>query len=327
MNIISIITPLILVALLGFICTKSKWLSREQLNTLSKFTFSISIPAFLFYQMAKADLSSQISVPLFAAFYLPVLTCYLITWLISYYFYPYFTEYRFEKSLHKNSAASAVFALSASYSNTVIVGLPVLLAAIGEQVISIVFLIVAFHSAVLFALTAVLSAESPAQSLDKKKVRHNYLYWFSFIKHTLNNPLIISILSGLAVNLLGITLPIFLQESLALIGKPAITLALFILGGSLAFYHVHQALKLISIACISKLILLPCLVFCTTHYIFELNPLTAIVLVILSACPTGVNAHLIAITHQQHQQAVAGTVVISTLLSTITIPLWLSFML
>ena len=87
MNMMAIIIPLIVVALLGFICTKSRWLSSEQLNTLSKFTFSISIPAFLFYQIAKADLSSQVSPQLFAAFFLPLLTCYLLAWLINYYFY------------------------------------------------------------------------------------------------------------------------------------------------------------------------------------------------------------------------------------------------
>lgn len=323
MNVVAIIAPLILVGLLGFICTKSRWLSREQLDTLSKFTFSISIPSFLFYQMAKADFSSQVSSQLFAAFYLPVLTCYLISWLINYYFYNDKSNENTEQSPHKNSAASAVFALSASYSNTIIVGLPVLLAAIGEQVIGIVFLIVTFHSAMLFAITAALAANNA----NKTKESNKYLYWLGFIKHTLNNPLIISILSGLLVNVLGISLPVFLEESLALIGKPAITLALFILGGSLAFYHVRQEVKYISIACLSKLILLPSLVFVTTHYVFELEPLIITVLVMLSACPTGVNAYLIATTHQQHQQTVAGTVVVSTLLSTITIPLWLSFIL
>lgn len=324
MNIIAIIAPLVIVGFLGYFCTKTRWLNREQLNTLSKFTFTISIPAFLFYQMAKADFSSQVNPQLFAAFYLPVLTCYLITWLINY-FYANKINHNSKQSDHKNSAASAVFALGASYSNTIIVGLPVLLAAIGEQVIGIVFLIVTFHSAMLFAITAALAASN--SNKEANKANNKYHYWFGFIKHTLNNPLIISILSGLIFNLLNIPIPAILQESLTLIGKPAITLALFILGGSLAFYQVRKELVYISIASITKLLLLPTLVFLTTSIIFDLQPLIVTVLVILSACPTGVNAYLIATTHQQHQQTVAGTVVVSTLLSMITIPLWLSFIL
>ncbi len=313
MNILSIISPLITVALLGYLCTKTKWLSKEQLNALSKFTFSISIPAFLFYQMAKADFSEQVSPQLFAAFYLPVLTCYLITWLISYYFYK-------RKPLN-NSAGSAVFALGSSYSNTIIVGLPVLLAAMGEQVIGIIFLIITFHSAMLFALTSAIAARAESKRGTKK------FNGLNFIKQTINNPLIISILSGLLVNILGITLPGFLQDSLALISKPAITLALFILGASLAFYQVRQEITFISIACFCKLILLPALVLLTSQYIFKLDPFIITVLVILSACPTGVNAYLIAATHKQHQQTVAGTVVLSTLISVVTIPLWLNLIL
>ena len=319
MNILSIISPLVLVASLGFICTKSRWLSREHLNALSKFAFSISIPAFLFYQMAKADFSDQISPQFFAAFYLPVLTCYLITWLISYFFYQDKSVQHTDATAKKNSAASAVFALGASYSNTIIVGLPVLLAAIGEQVIGIIFLIVTFHSVMLFTLTSAITAKINSKNSAQK------FNWLAFIKQTLNNPLIISILSGFAVNLLGITLPYFLQESLVLISKPAITLALFILGASLAFYRVRQELTFITIACFSKLLFLPMLVLLTSRYLFNLDPMVVCVLVILSACPTGVNAYLIAATHRYHQETVAGTVVISTLMSIITIPLWLSF--
>lgn len=321
MNILAIISPLITVALLGYICTKTKWLSREQLNTLSQFTFSISIPAFLFYQMAKADFSEQVSPQLFAAFYLPVLICYLVAWLISYFFYKREQLNKNGTSASKNSAASAVFALGASYSNNVIVGLPVLLAALGEQVIGIIFLIVTFHSAILFSLTSAIAAKE--NSKDESK-RFN---WQTFIKQTLNNPLILSILSGLIVNILGITLPDFLQDSLALISKPAITLALFILGASLTFYQVRKELAFISIACFSKLILLPTLVLLTSQYIFKLEPLVVTILVVLSACPTGVNAYLIASIHQQHQQTVAGTIVLSTIVSLITIPLWLVFIL
>jgi len=321
MNILAIILPLIVVALLGYICTKSRWLSREQLDALSKFTFSICIPAFLFYQMAKADFSEQVSPQLFAAFYLPVLTCYFITYLISYFFYKREQLNNNGTSAVKNRAACAVFALSASYSNNVIIGLPVLLAALGEQVLGIIFLIVTFHSAMLFALTSAIAAKAKSTYGTKK---FNYL---NFIKQTVNNPLIISILSGLIVNILGITLPDFLQDSLALVSKPAITLALFILGGSLAFYQVRQELTFISIACFSKLILLPTLVFLISQYTFNLEPFVVTVLVILSACPTGVNAYLIAATHQQHQQTVAGTIVLSTLISLITIPLWLMFIL
>jgi len=302
---LAIISPLVLVALLGFICTKSKWFQRSELDAVTKFTFYVSIPAFLFYQMANADLSQHVSPALFAAFYLPVLLSYTLGWLANYYFH---------SKLKKQSSASAVYALSSSYSNTIIVGLPILLAAFGEQVIGIVFLIVTFHSAMLFALTSALSSH------------HQGFSWPSFIKQTFNNPVILSILSGLAFNLLSIELPQTITNSLLLVGKPAIPLALFILGASMAFYQVRSEKKFITFATILKLLILPSLVFIAAHYIFALEPMVTTVLVILSASPTGVNAYLIAKSQGYHQETVAGTVVVTTLACIFTLPVWLWFL-
>jgi predicted permease len=299
--------PLILVALLGFFCAKSQWLNRSQIDALSKFTFYLSIPAFLFYQMAQANFSEQISLTLFACFYLPVLCCYGIAWLSHYFF--------IERKNPSSASGSAIFSLGASYSNTVIIGLPILLTLFGEQVLGIIFLIITFHSALLFTLTSAIASFSAngRKSFNGKEI----------IQQNLKNPLVVSISTGLVVNLLGIELPSVLANSLILLGKPAIALALFILGASLAYYQVRDKLFSIGIASLSKLVLLPTLVLLTSQVLFQLSPLSVTVLVILSACPTGVNAYLIAKAHQQEQQTVAGTVVVRTLLSMITIPFWL----
>jgi len=305
MTVLSVISPLVLVAFIGFIAAKSQWMSKEQINTLSRFTFSLAIPAFLFFKMATAQFSDQINGSLFAAFYLPVLISYTIAYLFN---------HAILAGDQKHRAASAVFALGSSYSNTVIVGLPVLLMVFGEQVIAIIFLVISFHSAMLFGLTSALASASGGFN------------WQSFIRQTLSNPLILSISTGLAFNLLAIPIPEFLSETLVLMGKPAITLALFILGASLSYYKIRQTLGHTLAASLCKLVLLPALVYMCAAGIFMLQPVTVTVLVILSACSTGVNAYLIALQQQQHQETVASTVVVSTLVSVVTIPLWLWFL-
>ncbi len=342
MNIINIIFPLILVALLGLFCAKSQWLSRSQIDALSKVTFYITIPAFLFHQMAQADFSQQVSMGLFAAFYLPVLACYGLMWLTNQFISANKNKNTFEnitkKSISKESttkednqhdkltareqhSASALFALGASYSNTVIIGLPILLLAMGDKVISTVFLIVTFHSALLFLLTSSINARAAGQTFK----------WQKFFATNLKNPLILSILLGGVFNLLSsyfvFTLPTAINETLALLGKPAITLALFVLGASLASYSISGKLTYLYIASVAKLIILPILVLLAAQYIFNLSEFSTTVLVILSACPTGVNAYLVAKAQGQQQEVVAGTVVMTTLASAITLPLWLGFLL
>jgi len=301
MNIIAIISPLILVGITGFFCAKRGLFNKGQVDTLSKFTFNLAIPAFLFQQLAGADLSA-VDLSVYGAFYLPVLIVYALGWLGNFYFH---------QKLKTNTSASAVYALATSYSNNVIVGMPVALMLLGEQVLPTIFLVVSLHSALLFGLTSILAASI------------SQFNWRLFLKQTFFNPLLIAITSGFIVNLLGVTLPAVVNDSLLLLGRPAITLALFLLGASLAYYHIRSEIRFIISASLLKLVLLPVLVLLSCQVIFEFSAVITTTLVILSASPTGVNAYLIAKQQQKHQETTAGVVVVTTLLSIGTLPIWL----
>jgi predicted permease len=301
MAIFTLISPLIMVGLLGFILAKSNWFNKAQVDALSKFTFNIAIPAFLFQQLANADMST-INLNIYSAFYLPLLLVYGLAWAINYYFHQH---------LKRDLPASAVYAFGASYSNNVIVGMPIALMVLGEQVLPTIFLVISLHSALLIGITSVLAANIK-----------QFNGWI-FLKQTFYNPLLIAITGGFIVNLMTIKLPIIVNNSLLLLGKPAITLALFLLGASLAFYKIRNEVKFIVTASLIKLVLLPTLILLTSYFIFQFSALTTMTLVILSASPTGVNAYLIAKQHAKHQETIAGIVVITTLMSIVSIPLWI----
>lgn len=306
MHIFSIIFPLIFIVLSGYISSRSRFLSKEHIAGLSKFTFYISVPAFLFVNMAQADLHSSVSIAGFLSFYIPVLAIYALGYLLDRYV------------IYKQSAASrhAVFALGSSYSNTVLVGLPIIIAALGQQMVGIVFMIITFHSALLFTLTFLLSAKS-----------QQTFSWRAFAKNMLLNPVVLSISSGLAINLLGVTLYHDLANGLSLLAKPAIACALFVLGANLAFYKVADNWQASLIATIIKLVALPCSVYFFATQVFNLEHSLMTVLVLLSASPLGVNAYLIANQIKQHQATLASAVVISTTLSVISFTVWLSILL
>ncbi|WP_147302701.1 AEC family transporter [Thalassotalea euphylliae] len=311
-NIFTIISPLLALALIGYLIAKRQWLNDAQLSGLSKVTFVIFIPAFLFYRMATADLASVLNPLPIAAFYLPVLTCFALGFILNHWLHP---EYK------KHRRGSAVFALGSSYSNNVIVGLPLLLLVIGDQALPTIFLIVTFHSAMLFALTSAIAA-SQANSTQAKNSKRG-INWLAFIKQTITNPLVFGILSGLLVNAAGIQIPALVARPLDMLGQPAITLALIALGSSIAKYDIRGERRFIALASTIKLMLLPLLVYLTAKHALALDTLIVQVLVILSACPTGVNAYLIAQQHQVHRKAVASSVVVSTVASVMTLPLWL----
>tara|TARA_B100001059_G_scaffold850_2_gene679 strand:- start:6581 stop:7354 length:774 start_codon:yes stop_codon:yes gene_type:complete len=257
--------------------------------------------------MAQADLKTSVSLNGFLSFYIPVILIYFFALIID----------RYTLSKHPQYERHSVFALGSSYSNTVLVGLPIIIAAIGREMIGIVFMIITFHSALLFTLTFLVSAKSEKSAFS----------WQQFAKNMLLNPVVLSISLGLLANVLGLTLPLDIINGLDLLSQPAIGCALFVLGANLAFYKISQNWQPALIATLLKLVLLPCLVLLLGRFVFMLEAQLLNVLILLSASPLGVNAYLIANQIKQHQATLASTVVMSTVLSGISFSIWLCLLL
>ncbi|UJF20518.1 AEC family transporter [Shewanella sp. OMA3-2] len=308
MSIISIIFPLIFMVILGYSLTRLGFFNKQQIGGISKFTFYVSIPAFLFINMLAAPLSQSIDVKSLLAFYLPVLTVFAIGYRLNRHFSPVKLQ---------GCDASAVFALGTSYSNTVLVGLPIIIAALGEAMIGQVFMIITFHSATLFALTFILAARGNVEGFS----------WTNFSRTMLLNPVVMSIGLGIGANALSVQLGAQLDAGLALLAKPALTCALFVLGANLTFYKIGDDWRLALVASSLKLLLLPALVYLIARYGVEVGSDRLIMLVLLSASPLGVNAYLIATELKQHESTLGSTVVLSTVLSVFSFSLWLAFLL
>ncbi|MFY8350797.1 AEC family transporter [Pseudoalteromonas sp. SSM20] len=293
--------PLVVLVLLGYLAIRTGRVSQSTISELSKITFSWLFPLFLFINIAQANLSGVLSYSVFLTFYGAVFITFLFTYLVS------------PRVFKKVNESRAVFALGSTYSNTVIVGLPILISLISPNVTALVFLIISFHSAMLFAATSFFTSVTTNKTFDVK----------SFLLELCKNPLLVGIYAGLLMNLTGMDFPEFISSSLHLMTKPALTLALFILGANLYQYRLAGSYGQIATASIIKLILLPLFTLLLAHEVFQLSQNLVLTLVVLTACPTGVNAYIVACQQNHGQSVVAGTVVMSTLLSVITIPAWL----
>ncbi|GGP73308.1 AEC family transporter [Shewanella ulleungensis] len=307
MPIVSIIFPIMFIVALGYGLTRTGFFNKEHIAGISKFTFYVSIPAFLFINMLVAPLAQSIDPFSLLAFYIPVLFVFAIGYLIN--------RYCGVKS-QQRSDASAVFALGCSYSNTVIVGLPVITAALGKAMIGSIFMIITFHSAFLFALTFALASRAQQDGFS----------WRNFTRSMLLNPVVLSITLGIVANGLSLNLGEQLNDGLVLLAKPALACALFVLGANLSFYRIGDNWRLALIASSLKILLLPALVYVMAAMVFQLSGQNTAMLVLLSASPLGVNAYLIATEIKQHQATLGSTVVLSTLLSVLSFSLWLTWL-
>ncbi|GIU07956.1 MULTISPECIES: AEC family transporter [unclassified Shewanella] len=307
MSTISIIFPLLFMASLGYLLTAKGPFTKEHIAGISLFTFYISIPAFLFINMYQADLRTSFDIAVLSSFYLPVIAVFGLSAGFYYWLTPKDAD---------RKGKSAVYALGCSYSNTILVGLPVIVGALGQQMMGKVFAVITFHSALLFSLTFIFS----------KKLNNDGAGAWKFSKGIIFNPIVLSISAGLILNLFEFPLDINLFNSLHLLSEPALSCALFVLGANLSFYKIAKDWHLALIASAVKLLLLPLCVYGVGRFVFSVEGDPLVLLVLLSASPLGVNAYLVAMQVQAQQVVIASTVVMSTVLSVFTMSLWLTLL-
>ena len=141
----------------------------------------------------------------------------------------------------------------------------------------------------------------------------------NFGAELLRNPLILATVTGLAANLMGFTLPVWLEPTVTRIGGASLALGLMTAGAGMQFGHLSNA-KTLSVAVLSiKHLILP-LVALGLAKALELTPVQATILLAFSALPTASSAYVLAARMGYNGGYVAGLVTLSTLLGMASLP-------
>jgi len=133
------------------------------------------------------------------------------------------------------------------------------------------------------------------------------------------NPLILATISGLAANLLGFTLPLWLEPTVSRIGAASLALGLMAAGAGMQFGHLSQA-KTLTIAVLSIRHLLLPIVALGLAKAFGLSAVQSTILLAFSALPTASSAYVLAARMGYNGGYVAGLVTLSTMLGVVSLP-------
>ena len=140
-----------------------------------------------------------------------------------------------------------------------------------------------------------------------------------FLRELVRNPLILATASGLAVNLLGFTLPLWLEPTLTRIGAASLALGLMAAGAGMQFGHLSQA-KTLTVAVLSIRHLLLPIVALGLAKAFGLSAVQTTILLAFSALPTASSAYVLAARMGYNGGYVAGLVTLSTMLGVVSLP-------
>jgi predicted permease len=138
-----------------------------------------------------------------------------------------------------------------------------------------------------------------------------------------SNPLVIATVGGLLTNLAGWQLPAIAATFLGRLGSASIALGLLCIGAGLSLTTVHAQRAALGYFIAVKLVAYPAIAFALAHAL-RLPPLQTQLVVLFAALPTAASAYVLAARMGGNAAPVAFVVTAQTLLSMITLPLWMS---
>jgi len=138
----------------------------------------------------------------------------------------------------------------------------------------------------------------------------------------LKNPLLFATMAGMAFNFSGFQLPEPVGATLLRLGDASIALGLVTVGAGLRLSSISSSPGIATYFILVKLLVLPAIAFFLGRWI-GLTPLHLQIVVMFCALPTASSAYMLAARMGGNGPFVAFIVSVGTMLSALTLPLWL----
>lgn len=288
-TVLQVVAPVFILALIGVVWVRLGFEYRVQFVT--RLSMTIGVPALIFVSLMKTEIDRT---TLFDTIW-ATCSAYLLVTIV------FFLLVKVAKLNVQTYLAPLIF------GNTGNLGLPLALFAFGEVGMGyavVVFALMGIYS-FTFGIWLVSGGGSPLKVIKE--------------------PMVGATLLGGLFMLQGWSTPIWLTNTLTLVGQMAIPLMLITLGVALARLTPENILRGVVLAVV-KVVVCVGIAYGVGRF-FELSPIALAVLVLQVSTPVAVTSYLLAEKYGADAGEVAGLVVVSTLLSVATIPLTLAFLL
>ena len=306
---LEVILPVFIVLGAGYAAAAFKVFSHSAADGLMEFTQRFAIPALLFRAIAGLDLKADFDTGLLASFYIGVGTAFVLGALGARYLFA------------RPPEDCVAIGFGAFFSNSVLLGLPIMERAYGADALAPNFMLVAFHAPLLYTVGIVTMeiVKNRGQSLGRRFV-------WGVIKSLFSNALVIGIMLGFAVNLGGIALPATLDAATEMLARAALPAALFGLGALLHRYRPEGDMRVIAWIGVISLVIHPGITWFFATQVFALNTGQIRAAVLTAAMAPGVNTYVFANMFGAAKRVAASAVLICTGASLITAWAWLTIL-
>ena len=299
-EVFNILAPVLALGLIGYFATRFRFFLSTHRDGLSKYVFDFAVPMLLFSAIVELEPPEASTADLFITYYVPLVAIFTLgmiaSWLV----------------LQRSVIEAMVIGLGSCFSNTVLLGIPLIPRALGDDALFPLFLLISVHGITVF--TAVTVIIEIARGRDAglanlpKQVANGLI----------GNPLIVGLGLGFLWKLTDLGIHPVAADVFHLVATSVTPAALFVLGSSLASYSISGSLAPAVLVTTLKNAIHPLAVFILGS-LLGLEALWLSVATMLAAMPAGMNMYLFASRYHVSPPTATTSILTSTISSIVTI--------
>lgn len=295
------ILPTFTIVLVGWLMAKLRLFRQIGVDGVAQYVFGVAVPMMLFRYTANAEIPADIPWGFLLSYYLGAFLAFGIGMLVA------------GGVFYNGISHQGAFGGAASYSNTVLLGIPVVGGILGDEALVPLFVLIGVHGLIMVPLIVTIISYGRRQGGTIGKVAKES------IGELVHNPFIVALAAGGLYGLYMPPLPGPIDNVIGTLAGTAGPCALFALGGVLAQYPVTGGLKEAFAVSFIKLVLHPAIVWVLATQIFGVQESWVWVAVMLAAMPAGINVFILAHRYEVASGGIGMSVVLSTALALLTL--------
>ncbi len=284
---------------LGYWAGRTRFFTDEATAYLTKFVFFFPLSAMIFRFAANLSVTEIFDPNLIIGYLAGTLGVYLVATVVA-------------MLRRQDISTAAVEAQCAAIGNVGFLGIPMMVILFGEASVGPMMLVLAVDLVVFSSLIVVLINAHRGAGLSLATLR---LVGVGLLK----NPMILSIVAGLAWSAGQVPIPTSMNDFLAILGGAATPGALFAIGASLASKSAERV-EVAGWLSFAKLVLHPLGVAAGVLWLMPVTPFSAAVAISAASLPVAGNVYMLAQHYGVAPQRASAAILISTVVSIVTGP-------
>ncbi|MCB1351740.1 MAG: AEC family transporter [Rhodobacteraceae bacterium] len=304
-NILVVVLPVFLIAGAGYLATRLKVFPIASVDGLMAYALRFAVPCLLFRAIATVDLGEVFDPGLLISFYTGAVVAFALGILGA------------RTIFHRRPGEAVAVGFGALFSNSALLGLPIMERAYGTDSLAPNFAIISIHApfCYLLGITVMEFARADGRGFAQTGV--------AVMQAMFRNALMIGLAIGFVVNLGHIQLHETIWTAVDMLANSALPAALFGLGGILTRYQLKSSVGESAMIAGLSIIVHPAISWALGSMVFDLSEPFMRSLVVTAAMAPGVNSYVFAMQYARGQAQAAGAVLLGTAVSVVTASAWI----